>query len=339
MGCVYDEVVTMLVDSFGRTIDYVRISVTDHCNLRCVYCMPTDIQWLPHEEILRNEEIVELVDIFVSLGIKKVRFTGGEPLLRKGFFDIVKQVRSNHQNLEICVTTNGVLLEHHIEAIQECKVNKVNVSCDSLNASTFAKITGGGALDKVIQGIKKVTALEGVECKINAVIIDTTLDELQRLISFAANVHAIRFIERMPLSNDPVPFVSADMLIEKLTSLGTLQRKIKNDTHVAAMYSFMPQWDENTKINVGIIPAVSHRFCSKCNRLRITPDGMLRACLHDTTEYNLKKILRGQINNNIREVIANAVKHKNKEHTLTQCDDTAFNCCGIAMHSMSRIGG
>jgi len=339
VGCLYDEVVKMLVDSFGRTIDYVRISVTDHCNLRCVYCMPTDIKWLPHEEILRNEEIIELVDIFVSLGIKKVRFTGGEPLLRKGFFDIVKQVRSNHHDLEICITTNGVLLEHYIDAIHECKVQKVNVSCDSLNPSTFAKITGVNALDRVIQGIKQVSALEGVECKINAVIMDSTLDELEELVSFAAGVHAIRFIERMPLSNDPVPFVSADMLIETLQSFGTLQRKAKNDTRVAAMYRFKPLWDKSTTINVGIIPAVSHRFCSKCNRLRVTPDGMLRACLHDTTQYNLKKILRGQVKDDIREVIAHAVKHKNKEHSLTQCHDTAFNCCGMAMHSMSRIGG
>jgi len=301
--------------------------------------MPTDIEWLPHEEILRNEEIVELVNIFVSMGIKKVRFTGGEPLLRKGFFDIVKQVRSNYHDLEICITTNGVLLEHYIEAIKECKVQKVNVSCDSLNPSTFAKITGVNALDKVIQGIKQVSALEGVECKINAVIMDSTLDELENMVSFAAHVHAIRFIERMPLNNDPVPFVSADMLIEKLKSFGTLQRKTKNDTRVAAMYRFKPLWDKSTTINVGIIPAVSHRFCSKCNRLRVTPDGMLRACLHDTTQYNLKKILRRQVKNDIREVIANAVKHKNKEHTLTQCDDTAFNCCGMAMNSMSRIGG
>ncbi len=114
----------MLVDSFGRTIDYVRISVTDHCNLRCMYCMPSDIKWLPHEEILRNEEIVRLVDAFVSLGIKKVRFTGGEPLLRKGFFDIVKQVRSNHKDLEICITTNGILLEQYVDKIQELNVQK-----------------------------------------------------------------------------------------------------------------------------------------------------------------------------------------------------------------------
>lgn len=329
----------MLVDSFGRTIDYVRISVTDHCNLRCVYCMPADIQWLPHEEILRNEEIVELVDIFVSLGIKKVRFTGGEPLLRKGFFDIIKQVRSNHHDLEICITTNGILLEQCIDSIQKCNVQKVNVSCDSLNAGTFTKITGVNALDKVIRGIQKVNALEGVECKINAVIMDSTLAELEDLLRFGGTVHAIRFIERMPLSNDPVPFVSADTLIEKLKSLGTLKRKTKNDTHIAAMYRFNPQWDKDAVINVGVIPAVSHRFCAKCNRLRVTPDGMLRACLHDTTEYNLKKILRGQLNKNIGEIIAEAVLHKKEGHSLTQCNDTAFNCSGMAMHSMSKIGG
>lgn len=329
----------MLVDSFGRTIDYVRISVTDHCNLRCVYCMPADIKWLPHEEILRNEEIVRLVDVFVSLGIKKVRFTGGEPLLRKGFFDIVKQVRSNHKELEICITTNGVLLEQYIDKIQEFNVQKVNVSLDSLNPDTFAKITGVNAIHKVINGILKITALEGVECKINAVIMESTLDELEELVRFATNIHAIRFIERMPLSNDPVPFVSADTLLQKLESLGTVQRKTTSDTHVAAMYRFLPRWDKRAVINVGIIPAVSHRFCSKCNRLRVTPDGMLRACLHDATEYNLKKILRGQLNNDIREVITNAVLHKKEGHSLMQCDDTAFNCSGMAMHSMSKIGG
>ncbi|MEJ5362018.1 MAG: GTP 3',8-cyclase MoaA [Spirochaetota bacterium] len=329
----------MLVDSFGRTIDYVRISVTDHCNLRCMYCMPSDIKWLPHEEILRNEEIVQLVDIFVSLGIKKVRFTGGEPLLRKGFFDIVKQVRSNHKDLEICITTNGILLEQYVDKIQEFNIQKVNVSLDSLNPDTFTKITGVNAINKVIHGIQKITALEGVECKINSVIMESTLNELEELLRFATKIHAIRFIERMPLSDNPVPFVSADTLIKKLELLGTLQRKTKSDTHVAAMYRFLPRWDKSAVINIGIIPAVSHRFCGKCNRLRVTADGMLRACLHDTTEYNLKKILRGQLNTTITEVIANAVLHKKEGHSLMQCDDTAFNCSGMAMHSMSKIGG
>ncbi|MGB4268623.1 MAG: GTP 3',8-cyclase MoaA [Spirochaetota bacterium] len=329
----------MLVDSFGRTIDYVRISVTDHCNLRCIYCMPVEIKWLPHEEILRNEEIVRLVDVFVSLGIKKVRFTGGEPLLRKDFFDIVKQVRSNHKDLEICITTNGILLEQYVDEIQEFDVQKVNVSLDSLNPDTFAKITGVNAINKVINGILKITALDEVECKINAVIMESTLNELEELLRFATNIHAIRFIERMPLGNDPVPFVSADTLIKKLEFLGTLQRKTKSDTHVAAMYTLLPRWDKSAAINVGIIPAVSHRYCGKCNRLRVTPDGMIRACLHDTTEYNLKKILRGQLNNSITEVITNAVLHKKEGHSLMQCNDTAFNCSGMAMHSMSKIGG
>lgn len=329
----------MLVDSFGRTIDYVRISVTDHCNLRCVYCMPGSVQWLPHEEILRNEEIVKLVDVFVSLGIKKVRFTGGEPLLRKGFFDIVKQVRSNYKDLEICITTNGILLENFIDAIKEYNVQKVNVSLDTLNASTFTNITGANALDRVKRGIELIAGLQNVECKINSVIMDSTLNELEELIDFASQVHAIRFIERMPLGNEPVPFVSGDILIEKLQSIGTLHRKTKSDTHVAAMYRFQPQWNKNAMINIGIIPAVSHRFCSRCNRVRITPDGMLRACLHDTTEYNLKKILRGHLHKDINEVIRQAVMQKKKEHSLTQCDDTAFNCSGMTMHSMSKIGG
>jgi cyclic pyranopterin phosphate synthase len=301
--------------------------------------MPSDIKWLPHEEILRNEEIVQLVDIFVSLGIKKVRFTGGEPLLRKGFFDIVKQVRSNHKDLEICITTNGILLEQYVDKIQEFNIQKVNVSLDSLNPDTFTKITGVNAINKVIHGIQKITALEGVECKINSVIMESTLNELEELLRFATKIHAIRFIERMPLSDNPVPFVSADTLIKKLELLGTLQRKTKSDTHVAAMYRFLPRWDKSAVINIGIIPAVSHRFCGKCNRLRVTADGMLRACLHDTTEYNLKKILRGQLNTTITEVIANAVLHKKEGHSLMQCDDTAFNCSGMAMHSMSKIGG
>ncbi|MCX8124628.1 MAG: GTP 3',8-cyclase MoaA [Spirochaetes bacterium] len=328
----------MLVDSFGRNIDYVRISVTDHCNLRCVYCMPGPVQWLPHHQILRNEEIVQLVDIFVSLGIKKVRFTGGEPLLRKGFFDIVKQVRSNHNDLEICITTNGMLLENFVNAIKEYNVQKVNVSLDTLDPTTFTKITGVNGLDRVVRGIEKVSLLPGVECKINAVIMNSTLDELEQLVNFATHVDAIRFIERMPLSNDPVPFVSADTLINALHTLGTLQRKTQSDTHVAAMYKFQPKGKSHI-INIGIIPAVSHRFCSRCNRLRVTPDGMLRACLHDTTEYNVKNILRGQFQKDIKEVIQQAVLHKKKEHSLTQCDDTVFNCSGMTLHSMSKIGG
>ncbi len=328
----------MLVDSFGRTIDYVRISVTDHCNLRCIYCMPGGVQWLPHEEILRNEEIIRLIDIFVELGIKKVRFTGGEPLLRKGFSDILQKVRSNHSHLEMCISTNGTLLENYVDVIETCRIQKVNVSLDTLNSATFEKITKVNGLDRVLRGIERISALPFVETKINSVIMSSTLDELEELIRFASQVHAIRFIEHMALGKDPVPFVSADVLIEKLKTMGKLQRRADYDTNVATMYDF--QSDNATKpIKVGIIPAISHRFCSRCNRLRLTPDGMLRACLLDSTEYNLKHILRGVSNRDIKEVIQEAVFYKKKEHSLQLCGDAVFNCSCMTIRPMSKIGG
>lgn len=336
---MHHEVVNVLIDGYGREINYLRISVTDHCNMHCIYCMPQKIQRLPHNEILRNEEIIRLIEIFVGLGVNKIRFTGGEPLLRKNFLNIAQRVRKNHGDIELCITTNGLLLEQYAHFIKECAIQKVNVSLDTLNNDTFFRVTGVDALSQVIKGIEKIAALGGIECKLNTVIMESTIDEAADLIQFASKVDAIRFIERMPIGNTPTPFIGADTLMQKLSAIGMLFRKEVRDTNVAEMYAFMPYWDQNARVNIGIIPSVSRGFCAQCNRVRITSSGMLRTCLHDEDEYNIKKIVRGQSVGDIVQVIQGAVAKKKKEHAIALCDNGAYNCCSRAICSMSKIGG
>ncbi len=330
----------MLKDGFGRNFDYLRVSVTDKCNLRCVYCIPPEgVELLDHHEVLRNEEFVQLIAIFADLGIRKVRFTGGEPLVRKGIMEILHATREKLPGLEICLTTNGVLLADRLEELHDIGVRKLNISLDTLSRERYREITGNDALNATLASIDRALDIGGFDVKINAVLFQETIDEIEQMLDyFSERTCQIRFIERMPFGGGSV-FYPAGSLLSVLKTMGKLERDSRIDTRVAEMYTLA--YKERRPLSVGIIPTMTHKFCAQCNRLRITCNGLLKTCLHSTSEYDLKKLYRINVGAEvIKREIMKAVMEKPREHHL-ECNINSSEGCAslLSRRSMSRIGG
>ena len=332
----------MLRDNYLRTHNYLRVSVTDKCNLRCRYCMPPEgIKFLPHDEVLRNEEFIKLNEIFIKMGVKKIRFTGGEPLIRKGFFDIISATAKIDPKLELGVTTNGTLLDEHISDLKRYNVKKLNISLDTMSQERFSSLTGVDDFNSVINNIEKSLEANFFDIKINGVLMKSTLNEIDDFLHYFADKNiTLRFIERMPVTEQDEfnEFIPSNDLIEILKEKGELTRKGSDDTNVALRYDLK---FKNKNIKIGIIPPVTHRFCASCNRLRITSEGNLKTCLHSDKHYNLKELLR----NNTDEAelinhISNAIKEKWEGHNI-ECTSDNRGCRSITagIKSMSGIGG
>lgn len=332
----------MLTDTFNRRLDYLRVSVTDKCNLRCVYCMPPGgVEFLPHDEVLRIEEFVRLIGIFAGLGVRKVRFTGGEPLVRKGFMGIVEQVRRNHPEMDLCLTTNGILLDKVIEDLRRFGVRKLNISLDTMSAERYRAITGRDEFDRVIGNIVKALESRFFDLKINMVLHEESLVELDDFLRFFAGKDVtLRFIERMPFGDeyDASRFVPSDRLVECLLARGELVRSREGDTSVARMYDLRGEFGN---IRIGVIPPMTHKFCSRCNRLRLTCDGMLKTCLHSPVEFDLKTALReNEDDGPLTDVIIAAVHSKPEAHRLENPVEAGDGCMAIVRNrQMSRTGG
>ncbi len=332
----------MLKDSFQRRHDYLRVSITDRCNLRCRYCMPPEgVELLSHDEILRNEEFVRLIGVFASLGVIKVRFTGGEPLLRRGMIDILAQTRERHPSLELCLTTNGVLLGKYIGELKRLGVMKLNISCDTVSRDAYREITMCDALPDVLDGIDRALGYGSFDIKINAVLSRETIDGLESYLDyFSGRDVTLRFIEMMPFegTEGAVDFISSGELVERLSSLGELARNVDGDTSVAVMYGY--RYRGSVPMRIGIIPPVTHKFCSSCNRLRLTSDGRLRTCLHSVSDHDLKGPLRGGADDEtLGRIIVDAVKTKHEGHAL-ECRPEGGGCYSLTRSGfMSKIGG
>jgi cyclic pyranopterin phosphate synthase len=333
----------MLRDSYQRKIRYLRVSLTDKCNLRCAYCMPPEgVEFLPHDEVLRNEEFVHLIGLFVEMGVAKGRLTGGEPLVRKGFIDIVSKVRELFPDLEICLTTNGVLLGPYLEKLNDLAVRKINISLDTLNRERYARITGRDYLPDVLASIERAQGIGGFNIKLNAVLFRETLSELADLLGYAASRNLVlRFIERMPFiaEEEGQRFVPGDDLVEALKQYGTIGRDCEADTNVALMYHL--EMHNNEKVRIGIIPPMTHKFCARCDRLRLTSDGHLKTCLYSRNEYDLKTLYRQDMGDEkIVEMIRAAVNEKPREHGVDCAEYGAQGCASIlSIRTMSKIGG
>ncbi len=332
----------MLTDRFSRKHNYLRISVTDKCNLRCSYCMPSEgVKLLPHDEVLRNEEFLRLIRIFVDMGINKLRFTGGEPFVRKGFMDLLRSVRDEFNEMELCLTTNGILLGEHIDELIDLNIRKINISLDTLSRERYREITGSPMMERVLSVIEDAHGRDFFDLKVNCVLFRETLDELDNYLDFFRDKDIfLRFIEKMPFFPGETggSFVSSDLLVEALKTKGVLVRNSKTDTHVAMMYDFAP--GEGSLIKLGIIPPISHKFCSQCNRLRLTSDGMLITCLHSAEEINLKEHLKKRTSDQrIMKIIREGVNNKNREHGI-KCDPANGGCSALTgSRTMSKIGG
>lgn len=331
-----ERIQSRLVDRHDRRLNYLRISVTDRCNLRCTYCVPPErIPRLSHAEILRYEEILRIVRVGVGLGITKVRVTGGEPLVRKGVIGFLQSLSEISGLSELTLTTNGVFLKDHIEQIQAAGIKRLNISLDTLQAEKFARITGSDAFDRVWQGIESARQCGFAPIKINVVALrginDDELVDFYRL-TFQYPYH-VRFIEHMPIGRSRVkatPPLLVPEIKAQIRGLGELLPVEKNaDDGPAERFRLKGALGE-----VGFISALSHHFCSSCNRLRLTASGQLRPCLLSDRQLDLKGLMRaGCEDDQIAEMFQQAVRNKPSDHNLAVNDPTGVSC------QMSSIGG
>jgi GTP 3',8-cyclase len=328
----------LLKDSFGRVINNLRISVTDRCNFRCMYCMPAHgMVWLDKKKILTFEEIYRLTKIFSELGVNKLRLTGGEPLLRKELNVLVEMLSSIDAVEDISLTTNGYFLEEQAQMLSDSGLKRINVSLDSLKNDAFSTITRRSYYEKVRRGIARAARIGLNPIKVNVVLIRGFNDN--EILDFAElsrkNNFVIRFIEFMPIGNDDrwnmEKVVTSEEIISTIEhGLGiTLIPKSKRGTQPADTFMF-----EDGIGEIGFISSVSQPFCEHCNRVRITSDGKLRTCLFSVGETDLRKLLReGVRNKEIKDLILDAVSRKEKGHLINQPDFIR------PIRTMSQIGG
>jgi cyclic pyranopterin phosphate synthase len=322
-----------------KKINYLRVSVTDRCNLRCVYCMPKEgVSLLGHNDILRYEEILRVVRAAVREGITKVRLTGGEPLVRRGLADFISILAGMKGLADISLTTNGILLENQAEAIWRAGIRRINISLDSLNPDRYRAITRGGSLEAVLRGIRKAARIGFSPIKINVVLMKGTNDD--EILDFARATlrlpYQVRFIERMPIgmsgmdaadyvSNDEArELIARDFQLEQLNGGG-------DSRGPARRYRIAGAPGE-----IGFISPISHEFCSECNRLRLTADGHLRGCLFSEDEIDLKQELRiGCEDRVLKSLIRKAIDSKPVRKNRLAGDLSPRKCT----RQMSAIGG
>ncbi|MBI3756046.1 MAG: GTP 3',8-cyclase MoaA [Deltaproteobacteria bacterium] len=327
-----------LIDSYNRPIDYLRISVTDRCNLRCVYCMPSDgIPLTASDNILRYEELLRISTIAARHGITKLRITGGEPLVRKGIVEFIEELAKLPGIEDLSLTTNGVLLKEFALPLKRAGLTRVNVSLDSLSRERFYKITRGDFLDNVMQGLDEAERVGLSPVKVNCVVIKGFNDD--EILDFALltkkKPYHIRFIEYMPFEVaaawEREKCISSSQIMEKINSLQILVPlgNPEKRTGPARRYKFTDGIGE-----VGFISPVSDHFCGSCNRLRLTADGKLRTCLFSDDEADIKTLLRsGCTDRELEDLLFNAVIKKPERHHIR---DNIFKKCS---RTMSFIGG
>lgn len=325
-----------MVDGIGRNIDYLRISVTDKCNLRCKYCMPAEgVKRLPHDMLLRLEEIYRVVSVMAELGVKKIRFTGGEPLVRKNLVKLISDVHCIPGIEEIALTTNGILLGEMAYELKEAGVDRVNVSLDTCNEKKFADITGYDGYKKVREGIFAAQAA-GMGVKINCVPCREFNDgDLEDMALLAKNEGIdVRFIELMPVGcGKNFSGIPSDEILERLAlRFGTPEPcGEKRGNGPAIYYDF-----DGFCGKIGLISPMSHKFCKDCNRVRLTAEGQLKLCLHFNSGIDLKPVLRGGAEDDeIKSVIREAMTGKPASHDF---ENTQSGSEGDT-RKMVQIGG
>lgn len=309
-----------LIDSFGRVHKNLRISVTDRCNIRCFYCMPEVVKFLPRKDVLSFEEIVRLTRVFASLGIERIRLTGGEPLARRGLSDLVGMLKEIDGIKEIAATTNGLLLAEQAAGLRQAGLDRLNVSLDTLDPDKYHKITRRNGLEKVIAGIEAAQEAGFDNIRMNAVAIaGLTESDIVPLAKFARQRGLeLRFIEFMPLDGDQR--WKSDSVMTGSSIRETIEREVGVLVEADRKLASQPAVDfayADGQGRVGFIDPVSAPFCSACDRVRITAEGKLRNCLFSTQEWNLKELLRGgATDSDIYESIVQSVAQKKSGHGI-----------------------
>ncbi len=323
-----------MLDQYGRKIDYLRISVTDRCNLRCRYCMPEPIDAVQHEDILRYEEILRICRAAIELGITKFKVTGGEPLVRAGCAEFIDELKKQLGTEQVTLTTNGLLLEKNLDALSDAGIDGVNISLDTLDNARFRSITGytGDGADTLLHVLEECCA-KGLKTKINAVLLEETEADAPALAAIAEALPVdVRFIELMPIG------------------FGTAMKRVSPDDILSALKERWPDLapTDETRGNgpahyyksaallgrIGFIDAVSHKFCAVCNRVRLTSTGQLKPCLCYADSADLRALIRGGCTDDeLKEALSIAVYNKPRAH--------CFGTDGAVTekHVMSQIGG
>ena len=314
-----------MIDQYNRKIEYLRLSVTDRCNLRCQYCMPeSGAAKLKHEDILTFEEILRTVKVLVGLGIRKVRLTGGEPLLRRGIVDLIRNIKAVDGIEQVMLTTNGVLLNKMMDDLICAGLDGINLSLDTLNANTFEKITRRDLFNDVQYTLSKVLNSK-LAVKINCVpIAGINDDELIKIVELARyNDIKVRFIELMPIgcavNFKGIPTDEIKSIIEKTYGQLIPHSEFRIPNYQGpARYFNLPEFVGQ----VGFIDAIDHKFCSSCNRIRLTSDGFLKLCLNSNAGLNIKSLLRAGIDDlDLMDNIRQAIYNKPKEHNFNKITD------------------
>jgi molybdenum cofactor biosynthesis protein A len=332
------QVENPIYDNHGRPISYIRIAVTDRCNLRCFYCMPAEgIHYLPKKELLSYEELHKVVTILAKRGVRKVRLTGGEPFLRKDLMSFIDSLNRIEGIDEIAITTNGVLTAPHIQDFKKVGIKSVNLSLDSLDKERFYKITRRDEFEKVMGTLEALLEL-GIETKINAVVMENqNTEDIIPLVALAKEKNInVRFIEEMPFNGEgshyPVLNWHHKRIEQEIKSHYSSLKKIPSSPHSTSInYSI-----DGFQGNVGIIPAFSRTFCGSCNRIRLTAQGMLKTCLYDDGVLDIKALLRnGATDQEVQDNMLQAFANRAKDGFEAESNRKS----GVVVESMSTIGG
>ncbi len=316
-----------MIDSYGREISYLRLSVTELCNLRCQYCMPeSGVVKKCHEDMLTEEEMVDVAYAAASLGIKKVRITGGEPLIKKNIVSICDNIASVPGIEELCITTNGILLPELAKPIKEAGVSRVNISLDTLDEEKYAQITRCGKLKDAFAGLEAALDAGFDRVKINTVLLgDLNENEILSLAQLTLHYPIdVRFIELMPMSGNvdlkEYSYIQTQKVLEALPDA----IPVKTDL-IASLYAL-----PNAKGQIGLISPLSHEFCGRCNRIRVTADGKVKPCLHSEAEFMLKGLSREKMAEQMKQAIAcKPVSH----------EALSYSSRSKTSRFMSQIGG
>ena len=323
-----------MLDQYGRSIDYLRISVTDRCNLRCRYCMPEPIDAVQHADILRYEEILRICRAAIELGITKFKVTGGEPLVRAGCTEFIAELKKQPGTQQVTLTTNGLLLEKNLDALADAGLDGVNISLDTTDNTRFQRITGytGNGADTLLRVLEECCA-KGLKTKINAVLLEETEEDAPELAAIAETLPVdVRFIELMPIGfGTAMRRVSPDDILSALRKrwpdlAPTDEKRGNGPAHYYKSAALLGR--------IGFIDAVSHKFCADCNRVRLTSTGQLKPCLCYADSADLRTLIRGGCTDGeLKEALRASVYAKPRAH----CFDTG--AAVTERHAMSQIGG
>lgn len=310
-----------LVDPFGRKIEYIRLSVTDKCNLRCFYCLPKGFKdFETPENWLNFDEIERVIKAFGDLGVNRVRITGGEPLVRKNLPQLAARISSLPGIDDLSLSTNATLLESQAESLYQAGIRRINVSLDTMNEAQFADITGGGKLSEVLQGLQKSREAGFKPIKINMVVMkDTSLDDYQHVLEYCMqNDFTLRFIETMPMGNPgrdaSNQYLNLQTVKDSLQQQYELVPGIMTGGGPAKYYRI-----NGTDFEIGFITPISQHFCESCNRVRLSVDGTLYLCLGQDDKLELRPLLRSGISDDeLKQVIIDAIAKKPERHEFNE---------------------